>query len=386
MLWLLWFWRRISKALIHANNPVVILLQMRLVDRYILRHLVLPFIIGVLVFVVILVGDEARKLGAAVLGLRVSPRLIAEYLLYCTPQALVWSLPVGTLVGVAMTATNLARNRETVAMRAGGVSFVRVCGGFLIVGLVGSGAAFGINEWVVPPATEAARRVFERITRTQPVVREEYNQFFRDQTGRIFYVRHMNADTNQLSDIMICQEDDSGRLVSITVASRASLQGPIWVLEEGYTEYFDTEGEWKEHEGEHFASKSIRLQQAIQNYYADKRTPLEMTTGELDELARALERTGQPTHQLRTYWHFKYAIPVACLVFALIAAPLGDRYAYLGSFAGIVVAIILVFLYNGVRSWGLAFGLAGTLPPALAAWAQNIIFGSVGLYLLWRRR
>lgn len=357
---------------------------MRLIDRYILRHLVLPFIIGVLVFVVILVGDEARKLGAAILGLRVSPRLIGEYLLYCTPQALVWSLPVGTLVGVAMTATNLARNGETVAMRAGGTSFVRVCSGFFIVGLVGSGAAFGINEWVVPPATEAARRVFERITQTQPVVREEYNQFFRDQTGRIFYVRHMNADTNQLSEIMIWQKDDRGRLVSITAARRASLQGRIWILEEGWTVYLDAAGEPERQEP--FARKSIRLQQAIQDYYADKRTPLEMTTGELDELARALERTGQPTHQLRTYWHFKYAIPVACLVFALIAAPLGDRYAYLGSFAGIVVAIILVFLYNGVRSWGLAFGLAGTLPPALAAWAQNIIFGTAGIYLLWTRR
>ncbi len=357
---------------------------MRLVDRYILRHLILPFTIGVLIFVVILVGDEARKLGAAVLGLRVPPQLIALYLLYCTPQALVWSLPVGTLVGVAMTATALARNGETVAMRAGGASFLRVCVIFLVVGLVGSGIAFGVSEWVVPSSTEAARRVFEQITHTQPVVREEYNQFFRDEAGRIFYVRHMSADTNQLSEIMIWQEDSTGRLVSITVARRAILQGRIWVLEEGWTVYLDGEGEPIRQE--QFARQPIRLHQAIQKYYADKRTPLEMTTSELDELARALERTGRPTHQLRVYWHFKYAIPGACLVFALIAAPLGDRYAYLGSFAGIVIAIILVFLYNGVRSWGLAFGLAGTLPPGLAAWAQNIIFGAVGLYLMGKRR
>ena len=357
---------------------------MKLIDRYILRQLVLPFIIGLLIFVVILIGDEARKLGAALLGLRVSPRLIFEYLLYATPAALVWSLPVGTLVGVAMTVTRLARNGETVAMRSAGASFPRVCLSLLVIGLIASGGAFAISEWVVPSSTESARRVFEQITHTQPVVRQEYNQFFRDQAGRIFYVRHMNADTNQLSEIMILQEDRTGRLVSITVASQARLQGRTWVLEDGYTVYLDAEGEPQRQE--RFATKPIQLQEAIHKYYADKRTPLEMTAGELDELTRTLARTGQPTHQLRVYWHFKYAIPVACLVFALVAAPLGDRYAHLGSFAGIVIAIILVFLYNGVRSWGLAFGLAGTLPPGLAAWAQNIIFGAAGLYLLWSRR
>ncbi len=364
--------------------PFLSVTNMRLVDRYITRHLILPFIIGVLIFVVILVGDEARKLGAVVLGLRVSPQLIGQYLLYCTPQAVVWSLPVGTLVGVAMAVTALARNGETVAMRAAGASFTRICAGFLVVGVVTSATAFAISEAVVPSATEAAHRVFEQLTRTQPVVREEYNQFFRDETGRIFYVRHMNADTNQLSEIMIWQEDARGRLVSITAARRATLEGPVWVLEEGRTVYLDAEGQ-PQHQ-EQFARQPIKLHQAIQKYYADKRTPLEMTASELDELARNLEATGQSAHQLQVYRQFKYAIPVACLVFVLIAAPLADRYAHLGSFAGILIAIILVFLYNGVRSWGLAFGLTGILPPVLAAWAQNIIFGAVGLYLLGTQR
>ena len=95
----------------------------------------------------------------------------------------------------------------------------------------------------------------------------------------------------------------------------------------------------------------------------------------------ALEAGGLDAQRMRVRLQFKYSMPLACLVFALVAAPLGARYARFGSFAGIVVSIIIVFLYNGVRSWGLAFGLVGELDPIAAAWAQNVIFGVVGLWL-----
>jgi len=355
---------------------------MRRLDRYILRQFVLPFIVGVLIFVIILLGDEARKLSAIIVGARVSPKLIALYLLYRAPQALVWSLPVGTLVGVAMTVTTLSRRLEAIA----GVSFARISLSLVVLGALASGASFAVNEWLVPTSNEASRQVFATITHTQPVIRREYNQFFRDDQGRIFYVRQMNADKNELSEIAIWQRDATGGLTSITVARRATLHGSVWMLEQGYTVYLDEQGNIKEDERTEFARQPIKLHRALQHYYAEKRTPYEMTADELAHLAATLAETGQPTHALRTHWHFKYAIPVACLVFALIAAPLADRYAHLGSFTGLTMAIVLVFLYNGVRSWGLALGLAGSVPPMLAAWAQNIIFGAIGVYLLLTRR
>ena len=74
------------------------------------------------------------------------------------------------------------------------------------------------------------------------------------------------------------------------------------------------------------------------------------------------------------------------MVFVLIAAPLAFRYAQHGTYAGVVLAIVIVFLYNGVRSWTLAFGLAGTLPPVVAGWTPDILFAIVGLVLLARER
>jgi lipopolysaccharide export system permease protein len=357
---------------------------MRLLDRYLLRRMLSPFLLGVLIFLVVLLGDEARKLGAAVTGLRVSLPLILTYLWYAAPGALVWSLPVGTLLGVSMTATLTARGGETIAMRVGGASFRRVCASYVAVGLAMSVLAFVINEGVVPASSQRETQAFEEMTQTQAVVHEAYNQYFRDDQGRIFYIGHMDATNNLLEQVTVWKLDAQGRLRSIDTARRAELRGRQWSLEQGAQTTLDAAG--APGPAQLFEEKPIVLAQALQNYYADKRTPLEMSAGELVALATTLEATGQDSHALRVHLAFKYSIPLACLVLALMAAPLGDGFANLGSFAGLVVAIGLVFLYNGVRSWGLALGLAGVIPPVLAGWMQNLIFGAVGLVLLLRHR
>ncbi|MBU6428284.1 MAG: LptF/LptG family permease, partial [Cyanobacteria bacterium REEB65] len=51
---------------------------------------------------------------------------------------------------------------------------------------------------------------------------------------------------------------------------------------------------------------------------------------------------------------------------------------------GVALSIILVFLYYTAMQTFAALGQGGYLPPALAAWLQNIIFGLVGFWLLTR--
>lgn len=357
---------------------------MRILDRYLVKRMVGPFLLGVLIFLVVLLGDEARKLGAVVSGLRVPLPLIVKYLLYAAPNALVWSLPVGTLLGVAMTATLCARGGETTAMRVGGISFPRLAAAYLGVGIAASVGAFAISELVVPHTAQRQRDTFVLMTQTQGVVHEAFHQYFRDDQGRIFYVAHMDADHNLLQGIQIWKLDSASRVREIISARQAVLRSENWTLEEGAITYLNEQGD--QNGSELFAEKPVRLSRALQHYYAEKRTPLEMSAGELVELARTLEQTGQNSQRLRVHLEFKYSIPLACLVLAMLAAPLADRFAHLGSFAGLVVAIALVFLYNGVRSWGLALGLAGVLPPWVAGWVQNVIFGAVGLALLLRHR
>ncbi len=358
---------------------------MKILDRYICRQLMLPFLIGVTTFAVIMLGDAARQLGSILFGMRAPVMLIGRYLLYYAPHAIVWSMPVGTVVAVAMTMTNLKTHGEVEAIRAGGTGIVRISLPLLMAGLLASAVAVAMNEYLVPGASQRAFEAFAEMTRSQPIVREQYDVYFKDEEGRIFYVGHMDADKNQLERIVIWSEGQDGNIAQITAANWAELDANVWVLREGSTVRLNRGGQ--ELGGvERFGRQAVKLRKALQDYYTRSQREMEMSGAELHDLIATVSAGGGDTQKLRVRLHFKYSIPTACFVFALIAAPIAIRFAHRGTFVGVVIAILIVFLYNGVRSWTLAFGLAGTLPPAVAGWTQNVLFGVLGVILLWRTK
>ena len=353
-----------------------------LLDRYVLSELFVPFLIGLFTFTIIMLGDLARQLGSALLGSTVPPLLLAKYMVCRAPQALSWSMPVGTVVGVAMAITMLTNHGEITAIRAGGVGFPRICASVVIVGLLASALSLWLGEYIGPPAARKAREAFAEIGLSQPVVQERSSVFFRDEKERrIFYVGHMDPKTNELKEITIWGSDAQGRLAQITTARWAEMKGKTWYLREGSTvslnQYGDQQGPVQR-----FREQEITLQAALQDYYSSRKTASEMSAEELWQMISALGPAGGDTQKLSVQYHFKYSIPLACLIFALIAAPISFRFAHYGSFVGIVIAILIVFLYNGVRSWTLAFGLAGSLDPMLAGWIPDMLFGALGVYLL----
>ena len=100
-----------------------------------------------------------------------------------------------------------------------------------------------------------------------------------------------------------------------------------------------------------------------------------------------LERIQYLDRQSREYTveiHKKYALPVACIVFVFIGAPLGimARRGTFGTAASLSLGFFLMYwvcLIGGER-----LGDRGIIQPWLGMWLANIIIGSLGLYLTIR--
>jgi len=86
-----------------------------------------------------------------------------------------------------------------------------------------------------------------------------------------------------------------------------------------------------------------------------------------------------------TQWHYRFAQPVICLITILIAAPLGIVFSRRGISGGVAIALFLCVGMLFSSSFFLTFGEAGHMPSALAAWATNILFALIALYLFNRR-
>ncbi len=82
--------------------------------------------------------------------------------------------------------------------------------------------------------------------------------------------------------------------------------------------------------------------------------------------------------------HKKFSIPVACLVFVLIGAPLGVMARRGGIGAGSIYSIVFFLLYWVCLLRGETMADNLTIRPWLAMWAPNIIVGCIGLFLVIR--
>jgi lipopolysaccharide export LptBFGC system permease protein LptF len=86
-----------------------------------------------------------------------------------------------------------------------------------------------------------------------------------------------------------------------------------------------------------------------------------------------------------TQLEYRLALPWTCLVVALIAAPLGIGYSRRGILSSVAAAILLVFAMNFMMHLFLALGEGARIPSLAAAWTPNLIFGLLGLILIYFR-
>src|SRR5262245_32889771 len=95
-------------------------------DRYLLREMVLPFVLGLLVLTFLLQVPPFLQQSTALLAGGVPWTTILRALYMLLPQALTITIPMAVLLGILVGFGRLAADREFVAMQACGVSLVRL--------------------------------------------------------------------------------------------------------------------------------------------------------------------------------------------------------------------------------------------------------------------
>jgi len=98
-------------------------------------------------------------------------------------------------------------------------------------------------------------------------------------------------------------------------------------------------------------------------------------------IVQSYERTNK---SLLVEIHKKYSIPVACLVFVLIGAPLGFMARRGGLATGGGLSLGFFLLYWAFLIGGEDLADRQFISPFLAMWSANFIVGAFGFYLLWR--
>jgi lipopolysaccharide export system permease protein len=115
-----------------------------------------------------------------------------------------------------------------------------------------------------------------------------------------------------------------------------------------------------------------------------KKHPADMTLGELSSAIALLRAQNADTKPQWIKIHEKFSIPFACLVFGLVAVPLGvqARSSRAGKSMGFAWSLGVLLVYYLLTNTGTSLAERGAVILELGMWAPNALLLALGLYLL----
>jgi lipopolysaccharide export system permease protein len=357
----------------------------RILDKYLFREVLVPtlycFDAFAMLWIVIDLFDNLPDFIEYQAGFG----LILQYYFVALPELIVTILPMSLLLGLLWCLSNMGRYNELTAMRASGVSLVRVATPALGIGLVASLLVFGVNEMFVPRSKERADSLLNRLKgRSSKQIIQNFF-FYNPALNRYWYVSSYDTGSDEMENPEIHEDDESGQPVRSIYAERAHWHDRTWhFYGVKITDYTRSPPEVIQLSRTNFPS----FQEKPSQFAMASRKPSQLYSEELRRYIRALRRTGQSA-QLNTYrveLHGRYAFPLTCLMVVWIGVPLGMKVSRSGPLLSIGTALLLVVGYYFLTHLANTFGGGGYIPPALAAWLPNLTFVAIGSALIWRAR
>jgi len=368
-------------------------LRGRILDRYIVREMVAPSALGLLVFTFVLLIDQIPRLLAILVARSADLYTIVRVFVNLLPSIFAVTIPMAFLLGVLLAFGRMASDSEIVALRAVGVSPLRLLGPVMFLAGTAGLVTFYINAVALPAANQAHRElVFSLVvSKARTVVKP---RTFTDDLlpGRMMlYVSDIASDTGLWKDLLIQDTRQRGEH-SLILAREGRLvinreeQQVRLLLGEGSRHVFypATPDEYR-----HTDFSSMGFDLPFDEFFP--KLPLskgdrEMTLPELSATIGNLRSAGKDRNEWGRFaveWHKKFAIPFACIVFGLLGLSLSLGSKKEARSSAFALSIAVIFVYYILIRLGEQAGDTGMMTPFLAMWGANIVLGGIALLLLW---
>ncbi len=359
-----------------------------ILDRYVWKELAPPFAIGLGVFTFFLFIDRIYQLTNLVITKNVPFHLVFSLLVFMLPPFLTLTLPLALLVALLLVCGRLAGDLEVTALRAAGVSPLRLFRPFVAAAVLVTLLIAWLTLAVSPWASAAFQRQLFKILQTRATTGLQERIFSAAFGQIVIYVEEVTPSQLGLKGVLVSDEREparsrvivarEGRLLSDEENRRITLRfidGSINETDVGDPRRF-------RYTAFSLYDMNLPVDSPLSAATRDEKPERQLPLGSLLRTAARLETEGQIVAPYYVEFHKRFALPVAALVFVVVGFPLGirthrgGRAVALASSFGIVVSYY--FLFTSLE--GLA--LSRRLPAGLAMWLPNLVFGLVGLGLV----
>lgn len=336
--------------------------------RAILYHTALALSVLLALFLFVGFLEEVGDIGRGDYHL---PAALA-YIALNIPRIVYELLPMAALLGGIVGLSLLANDSELIAMRAGGVSLLRLTAAALQTGAAVAVAAVLIGELLAPPADLRAARL-----RGDALQDDARGLWLRDAESYI-HIGEVLPDGSLLR-VRIFAFDDARELQRLTVAGEAHYENDEWQLRQVQQTVF-ADGVAT---AAHLANSTWQTDITPQLVAAHRLQPEHLSLMQLHRYIAHLHNNRQDAAPFQLAFWGKLALPLSAALMLALAVPfvfVNPRSGALGRnvFVGILIGLGFYAAHKGFGYAALAYGM----PPLLGAGLPLLLFAGVAAALL----
>src|SRR6266436_425 len=347
---------------IHGHATLTIH-AMRILDRYIVREVFRHAFLGLVVFTFVFFVPQLVRLMDLFVRHSGSGVQILKLFLCLFPCVLTFTIPIATLIGVLLGLGRMSADSEIIALTALGLGRRRILLPVGVLALSSGLLTIAMTIWLGPLALHTFRAIEADLIATQISFQVQPRVFDERFPRMVLYVNDVSATGTQWHGVFLA--DAGGENGSrLTLAENAIViaeprQGKLELHLQGGTTH-----EFSRNDADHYSVTAFgQSDWPIEVNGLVPAQPRQLSNPERSVRA-LLEDKGPGWRDASVELHGRFAFPVACFVFALVAVPIGAQPRRGGRAAGSLIAVILIALYYLLFVMGAGLARQGAVSPA----------------------
>ena len=356
----------------------------RIIDRYVFLEALGLYLLGFSGFLGFLVVNKLFLEAPRILDPHMPWKALIAVVLLETPYFMTLSFPVSVLFATLMSMGRLAKDNELMALFTNGISLYRLFLPFLALSLGSSVASYFTNEYLLTKAAAAKQKIYDA---NPQILQGEYENdpfitrlangdfitagFFDKTQGRLTSVVYDDFNNNSGKRMIVAP---SALATGDNLTLGTDMREPAIIYDQpskgGLYDSYSTNPTYQ-----------LNLGTDLRKELTAMKTPQELSQTELAEQTKLLQQRGESDAVYMTDFHLRFSGPFASLAFALVAMPLSLRAPRDERLLGLIYTFLLVMVYYVIFFMCKLMGHNEFMPPWLAAWMMNIVFGVISLFI-----
>ncbi len=362
-----------------------------IINRYVFKEMATPFVINLAFFLFVFLMAKILDIVNYIVNYNVGMSDVILMLIYSTPFSLQFVIPISIMIAVLLTLLRMFDDKEIIALKAGGYNIYGLLPPVFLFCLIGCLLTGYMTIYGIP----WGRKSFEDLT--YKVAADSFEIGLKERTfndsfkGLMLYVNKINPKDKSLINVFI-EDKRTQNIISTVIAPSGKFFSEKEKLFFRLRLYKGTINQVDHRKRSvnsiNFDTYDINLdiKKAFSGGRKDSKHRGEMTLAEMRQYLKDDTNKNNTYYRTLMDYHKKLSIPVACLVFGLLAVPLGFQTTTTRRSYGLVLAFIFFLLYYLLLTLGWIFGESGAFPPVIGMWLPNVVVGCMVCFLLVRAR